>query len=239
MSDTTCTSNNQPLTGSGAAPAGRPTQTEERGAALALLPLAATLLYYASPHDLRQQTPYQFLPQVCAYAALLIWSRINSEPATRLGLARALIPQGLRWGMATGLILATVNLLVILYVVPVLGEDYRFLAETPHAKVPLFLMVPWFILFIATMVELNFRGFLLGRLQVLGVPAPLAVVISAVLFAFDPFMVATFRHLHWIAIWDGLVWGTLQCRQRNLFTPIIAHAVEVIVLYVVMRAVLG
>lgn len=227
------------MTGSAAAPARRPRQPEERGAALALLPLAATLLYYASPHDFRQQTPYQFLPQICAYAALLIWSRINGDKAMRLGLIRSLIPQGLRWGTATGLALGMVNLLVILYLVPLLGEDYRFLADTPHANIPLLLMVPWFILFIATMVELNFRGFLLGRLQALGVPAPFAVLISALLFAFDPFMVATFRHLHWIAIWDGLVWGTLQSRQHNLFTPIIAHAVEVIVLYVVMRAVLG
>lgn len=227
------------MTGSGAGAASRANQTEERGAALALPPLAATLLYYASPRDLREVSLYQFLPQCCAYAALLIWSRINGETATRLGLTRALIPQGLRWGTATGLVLGTVNLLVILYLVPRLGEDYRFLADTPHARIPLLLMVPWFILFIATMVELNFRGFLLGRLRALGVPVPLAVVISAVLFAFDPFMVATFRHLHWIAIWDGLVWGALHCRQHNLYTPIIAHAVEVIVLYTVMRIILG
>ena len=227
------------MAGSGAVSTSHATQTEERGTALALLPLVATLLYYVSPADLRQEPLYQFLPQVCAYAALLTWSRMNGTPAGRLGLMPTLIPQGLRWGTATGLVLGTVNLLVILYLVPLLGEDSRFLIDTPHAKIPLLLMVPWFILFIATMVELNFRGFLLGRLQALGLPVPLAVPISAVLFAFDPFLVATFRHLHWIAIWDGLVWGVLHCRQHNLYTPIIAHAVEVILLYVVMRTVLG
>jgi hypothetical protein len=87
---------------------------------------------------------------------------------------------------------------------PLLGGDYRFLADTPHARIPLLIMVPWFILFIATMVELNFRGFLLGRLLALGLPAPIAVPVSALLFAFDPFLVATFQHLHWIAVWDGL-----------------------------------
>lgn len=224
---------------SGAVSTSHATQTEERGTALALLPLVATLLYYGSPLELQQQSLYQFLPQAFAYAALLIWSRMNDAPATRLGLTQALIPQGLRRGTATGLVLGTVNLLVILYLVPRLGKDYRFLIDTPHAKIPLLLMLPWFILFIATMVELNFRGFLLGRLRALGLPPPLAVPISAVLFAFDPFLVATFRHLHWIAVWDGLVWGLLYCRQHNLYTPIVAHTVEVILLYVAMRTVLG
>lgn len=221
------------------ASAAHATQSNERGAILALLPLTATLLYYASPGELKQQSLYQFIPQICAYAALLAWSRINGTPARRFGLTRSLIPQGLRWGAATGLALGTVNLLVILYMVPLLGEDYRFLADTPHAKIPLFLMVPWFILFIATMVELNFRGFLLGRLLVLGLPPPIAVLLSALLFAFDPFLVATFQQLHWIAVWDGIVWGSFWVATRNLYVSIVAHAVEVILLYSVMRIVLG
>ncbi|MGC3973570.1 MAG: hypothetical protein QM771_04205 [Nitrospira sp.] len=216
-----------------------PIQRNERGAALALLPLTATFLYYASPHALQQQILYQFFPQFCAYAAFLTWSRINGATATRLGLTRSLIPQGLRWGIATGLALGTVNVLVILYLLPWLGADYRFLADTPHAKIPLFLMLPWFILFIASMVELNFRGFVLGRLLGLGLPAALAVPLSALLFAFDPFLMATFQHLHWIAVWDGLVWGSLWVAFRNLYVTIVAHAVEVILLYSVMRMVLG
>ena len=226
------------MTGSGAASASRATQTEERGPALALLPLAATLLFYASPLDLRQLPLYQFLPQLCAYAALLSWSRINCSGARRLGLTGHLVPQGLRWGITTGLVLGTVNLLVILYVVPLLGGDFRFLAHTPHAQIPLFVMVPGFILFIATFVELNFRGFFLGRLLALGLPAYTAVPLSALLFAFDPFLVATFQHLHWIAVWDGLVWGILWVAFNNLYVTIVAHAVEVILLYGVMRAIL-
>ncbi len=227
------------MTRSEEAPSTSATQTIERGAALALLPLTATLLYYASPRELRQETLYQFLPQVCAYVALFTWSRINGATATRLGLTRALIPQGLRWGIATGLALGTINLLVILYLVPWLGADYRFLADTPHAKIPLLIMVPWFILFIATMVEVNFRGFLLGRLLALGLPASIAVPLCALLFAFDPFLVATFQQLHWIAVWDGLVWGSLWVAFRNLYFTIVAHAVEVILLYTVIRVVLG
>ncbi|ULA68628.1 MAG: conserved membrane protein of unknown function [Nitrospira sp.] len=220
------------------ASAANATQSHERGAAFALLPLTATLLYYASPREFREQSLYQFIPQLCAYAAFLIWSRLNGATMKRLGLSSPLIPQGLRWGTTTGLALGTVNLLVILYVVPLLGEDYRFLADTPHAQIPLLLMVPWVILLIATLVELNFRGFLLGRLLALGLPAHIAVPLSALLFAFDPFMVATFQQLHWIAVWDGLVWGSLWVTSRNLYVPIVAHAVEVIVLYSVMRAIL-
>jgi membrane protease YdiL (CAAX protease family) len=89
------------------------------------------------------------------------------------------------------------------------------------------------------MVELNFRGFLLGRLVTMGLPPPIAVSLSALLFAFDPFLVATFQHLHWIAVWDGLVWGSLWVAFKNLYATIVAHAVEVILLYSVMRLVLG
>jgi thiamine transporter ThiT len=68
--------------------------------------------------------------------------------------------------------------------------------------------------------------------------SPLALVISTLAFAFDPFMVNTFRHLHWIAIWDGLIWGTILLRSGNLWITIVAHAVEVIVMYVAVRAAL-
>ena len=214
------------------------TQTNERGAVLGLLPLIATLLFYASPPELQHNHLYQFLPQFCAYVGLITWSNLNGSTIKRLGLASDLIPQGLRQGTVTGLVLGTINVLFILYVVPRLGGDYRFLAGTPHAKIPLLLMVPWFILCIATMVELNFRGFILGRLLALGLPSSLAVPMSALLFAFDPFLVATFQHLHWIAVCDGLVWGVLWVMLRNLYAPIVAHAVEVIVLYSVMRAIL-
>jgi thiamine transporter ThiT len=67
---------------------------------------------------------------------------------------------------------------------------------------------------------------------------PLALVTSALVFAFDPFMVVTFRHLHWIAVWDGLIWGFFWLLTRNLYVPIVAHAVEVIVVYSAVRSVL-
>ena len=73
----------------------------------------------------------------------------------------------------------------------------------------------------------------------LGLPFAFAIAVSAVLFAFDPFMMATFKHLHWIAVWDGLVWGLLWVRLRNLYATIVAHAVEGILLYSVVRIVLS
>jgi len=115
-------------------------------------------------------------------------------------------------------------------------------------QVPVLIMVPWFIVGIALLVEINFRGFLLGRLAAsesllwhhasLRRLPPLALMTSALVFAFDPFMVHTFRHLHWIALWDGLVWGLLWLLTRNLYVTIVAHAVEVIVVYSAVRSVL-
>lgn len=204
-----------------------------------LAPIAATLLYYLLPDEWRAAWPAQFFPQVCAYVALMLWGRLNDKPLARLGLAREKLRDALPSGMAIGFLLGFFNLAVILLLVPRLGYDYSFLTDTPHARIPLWLMVPWFIALIAFMVELNFRGFLLGRLDALGLPVPLAIPLTAVLFAFDPFMVATFRHLHWIAVWDGLVWGTVQQRRRNLYIPIIAHGIEVILLYSVMRSILA
>ncbi|MEP7151035.1 MAG: CPBP family glutamic-type intramembrane protease [Nitrospira sp.] len=214
-------------------------QVPERGAALVLLPIAASVLFYCSPITLRQHQLYQFLPQLCAYAAFLLWIERNKSVVQRLGLRFKLVPQGFRWGLVTGLLLGTINSLVILYLVPPLGGEYRFLADTPHAKIPLWIMLPWFIGIIALTVELNFRGFLLGRLLALKLSPSIAVMTSALLFAFDPFLVATFQQLHWIAVWDGLVWATLWVTFRNLYITIVAHAVEVMVLYGVMRTVLA
>ena len=78
-----------------------------------------------------------------------------------------------------------------------------------------------------------------GRLLALRISRSTAIGTSALLFAFDPFLVATFHQLHWIAVWDGLVWGMLWVTFRNLYVTIVAHAVEVIVLYVVMRIMLA
>ncbi|MFM7842183.1 MAG: type II CAAX prenyl endopeptidase Rce1 family protein [Nitrospira sp.] len=213
----------------------------ERLAWLAGLPIAATIGFDLLPSDLQQLWLIQLLPQAIAYVALGFWASQNPGVISRLGLQRAQLPQGLRWGTATGLVLGLFNTTVILYLVPRLGFDIGFLRETPHAQIPLAVMLPWFIVLIAFFVEINFRGFLLGRLRALfsTLPGPVAtgaaVAVSALTFSFDPFMVLTFRHLHWIAVWDGLIWGFLWVRLRNLYVPIVAHAAEVIVLYLVLR----
>ena len=218
-----------------------PTQAKEWGAVLALLPVAATLGFYALPASLQEQTLVLFAPQIVAYLALGLWATRNGNIASRLGLGKRNFLGGLRWGLFTGLLLGCLNTFVILSVYPYLGYDISFLKTTPHGRLPFLVMVPWFICGIAFFVELNFRGLLLGRLAALESRlwrsdvaqrfSPLALIASALIFAFDPFMVNTFQDLHWIAVWDGLIWGTIWLRTRNLYITIVAHAVEVIVMY--------
>jgi membrane protease YdiL (CAAX protease family) len=215
--------------------------TSEWGSTLALLPIAATLAYYVLPASLQAQISVQFAPQLLAYAALFLWASRNSAVRFRLGLDRAEVRTGLRQGLITGLALGGLNTGVILAVFPFLGYDITFLRHTPHGLLPLFVMVPWMIGIIAFFVELNFRGFILGRLAALESRlwkpsadnrfSPLALLTTTLLFAFDPFMVHTFQHLHWIAVWDGLIWGAIRLRTGNLYTTIVAHAVEVLIMY--------
>lgn len=226
-------------------PHATPTQAEERGAALALLPIAATLGFYTLPASIQEQTFVQFAPQLLAYLAFGLWAMQNHGIASRLGLEKWKAWKGLRWGFLTGLLLGCLNSVVILLISPSLGYDIHFLTATPHAQLPLFVMVPWFICLIALFVEINFRGFMLGRLlswerQLLGpklspLASTIALGISAITFAFDPFMVNTFQHLHWIALWDGLIWGIIWLSTKNLYATMVAHAVEVLVLYSATR----
>ena len=219
------------------------------GAALALLPIGATFGYYGLPASLKAQLLVQFIPQFLAYVGLSLWARRASDVAVRLGLERRTVRNGVQWGILTGLLLGGLNTFVILSVYPSLGYDITFLKQTPHGRLPVLLMVPWLICGIALFIELNFRGFLLGRLADLEShwrgtdsrkrPALLALAVSSLTFAFDPFMVNTFQHLHWIALWDGLIWGTIWLRTRNLWMTIVAHAVEVIVMYSAVRAAIG
>jgi len=222
-----------------------PAQAAEWGRALALLPIAATLAYYVLPASLQAQTLVQFAPQLLAYAALFLWASRNPAVQFRLGLDRANVPPGLRRGVVTGLALGSLNTCVILAVFPSLGYDITFLRRTPHGLLPVFVMIPWVIGVIALFVELNFRGFILGRLAAMesclwksgvGCPfSPLALLTTSLLFAFDPFMVNTFHHLHWIALWDGLIWGAIRLRTGNLYTTIVAHAIEVLIMYSAVR----
>jgi thiamine transporter ThiT len=225
------------------------TQEAERGSALALFPLAATFGYYFLPVALQQRTVIQFIPQLLAYVALMMWASRNQSVWSRLGLTSGNFRNGLRWGLLTGFVLGSVNTVVILSIYPSLGYDINFLKTTPHGRLPILVMVPWAICFIALVVELNFRGFLLGRFAVMeaslsksGISQsfpPLALGASALLFAFDPFLVNTFRHLHWIALWDGLIWGAIRLHTGNLSMTIVAHAVEVTMMYLAVRAAIG
>ncbi|HEV8540284.1 MAG TPA: hypothetical protein VGQ60_03900, partial [Nitrospiraceae bacterium] len=178
----------------------------ERDAGLALLPVLSTALFYLLPPGLQDNVALQFAPQALAYVGLGIWAGRNDRVLQRLGLASEGLNVGLRWGVATGLVLGTINVAVILWLVPSLGGDIAFLRQTPHARIPSALMLPWVIVLIAIFVEVNFRGFLLGRLLALGrswfpgssyAGAALAITVSALVFSFDPFMTATFRRLHW------------------------------------------
>ncbi len=226
-------------------PPAPPAQAKEWGAALALLPIAATLAFYAIPASLQEQTLVLFAPQIAAYLALSLWAAYNRDVISRLGLEKGNLRNGLRWGLPTGLLLGCMNTFVILSAYPHLGYDISFLKTTPHGRLPLMAMVPWFICGIAFLIELSFRGFLLGRLSALESGlwrsefaqrfSPLALTTSALIFAFDPFMVNTFQHLHWIAVWDGLIWGAIYLRTRNLYITIVAHAVEVMVMYSAVR----
>ncbi|NOS77859.1 MAG: CPBP family intramembrane metalloprotease [Nitrospira sp.] len=224
-------------------------QTNERGAALALLPITTTVAFYMLPASWQEHTFIQFAPQLVAYLALVLWTTHNHPVLPLLGLRPRGLKSGLRLGLMIGLGLGCLNTMVILKAIPAMGFDITFLKDTPHAHIPLALMLPWFICGIAVFVEINFRGFLLGRLASLEsrffshpltpYPSPLALVLSAVAFSFDPFMVTTFQHLHWIAIWDGFVWGAARLKTNNLYIPIIAHAVEVMVMYSAVRVALG
>jgi membrane protease YdiL (CAAX protease family) len=224
------------------------TQADEWGAALALLPIAATLDYYALPDWLQEHTLIQLAPQLIAYLAFALWASLNGSIIPRLGLETQRVARGVKIGIITGLVLGGLNALVILRLVPSLGYDIAFLKHTPHAQLPMLVMVPWFIAGIALFVELNFRGFLLGRLVTLesGIwhrpwlrsCSPAALLTSALVFAFDPFMVHTFQYLHWIAVGDGLIWGFIWLRTGNLYATIVAHAVEVILVYSAVRSAL-
>ncbi len=226
----------------------------ERTAGLAFLPIATTIGYYFLPLNWQLSLPILFLPQISAYLALGLWVSFNVDRVAKLGLEFQKIAPGIQWGTVTGILLGCLNSSVILYIIPAYGGDITFLRDTPHAQLPFWVMVPWFILFIACAVELNFRGFLLGRLLVYcstivnhrPLPSPtlpkigilLSLLLSAFTFSFDPFMVATFGFLHWIAVWDGLIWGWMWIRLTNLYAVIIAHAVEVVILYLTVRAAL-
>jgi len=211
----------------------------ERAAWLALLPAFATASYYALPVPLQQNLWITFAPQLLAYGALAAWALANPGWWAALRLQSDGIGPGLKWGGLVGVAMGAVNLSLILQVIPALGGDIAFLRGTPHAQAPVWVMFPLGIAGIGVLVELNFRGFQMGRLlALLGNSTAgriAAVVVSALVFAHDPFMTRVFRHLHVIAVWDGLVWGLLLLRTGSLYATMAAHTVEVWILYVWLK----
>src|SRR4030042_6991819 len=95
-----------------------PTQTEERGAALALLPVAATLDFYALPASLQEQTLVQLAPQLVAYLACALWATCNRGLVSRLGLEKGNLRDGLRWGLLTGPLVGGLHAFAIISVYP-------------------------------------------------------------------------------------------------------------------------
>lgn len=227
---------------------------QEQHAWLAFFPVVATCIFYVLPESLQIQTFVQFLPQLVGYLGLAFWIGYNTGVTQRLGLSTVLITKGIRLGVAVGVVLGACNSIVILWAAPEMGYDIAFLKETPHAKVPIIMMVPWLIIAIAIGVEINFRGFILGRLLTFanawkwsdrGAQSSqwswersAAIGCSALVFAFDPFLVNTFKHLHWIAVWDGAIWGWMFSKTRTLYATIAAHAVEVVIMYLCVKTVL-
>ena len=213
--------------------------TSERAAWLALIPVLATGGYYLLPTPLRQNLWIIFAPQLLGYGALAIWLVVNPGRISALRLRTAGMHAAVKGGLFVGIAMGVVNLSVILQVIPALGGDIFFLQNTPHAQAPVWMMLPLGIAGIGVLVELNFRGFQMGRLLALFGPARAgriaAVVISALVFAHDPFMVRVFQHLHVLAVWDGLVWGVLLLRTGSLYATMAAHTVEVWILYVSLK----
>jgi membrane protease YdiL (CAAX protease family) len=207
----------------------------ERGAWLVVVPLAATALYYVLPDAIRENPWIVFAPQIAAYVMLAIWLLQNRPWRERLWFESHRLFAALRWGTAVGLVMGAINLTSILVLIPLIGGDITFLRETPHALAPLWLMFPVGIAAIGIFVELNFRGFQMGRLLALfgssRAAQAAAVIVSAFAFAWDPFMVNVFRSLHWIALVDGLIWGVLLLRTQSLYATMAAHTVEVWILY--------
>ncbi len=226
----------------------------EHAASLALVPIVTTFGFYILPVHWQSNVFVQFIPQLSAYLALSLWASCNTNLLVKLGLERHKLLIGMKWGMLTGICLGCLNAFIILSIIPSLGGEITFLRRTPHAQIPFWVMMPWFILCIASAVELNFRGFLLGRLlnfftRTLGTRlfssnrpqtffVMLSLLLSALTFSFDPFMVATFGSLHWIAVWDGLIWGWIWIRTTNLYAVVTAHAIEVMILYMAVRTAL-
>ncbi|MCE9536919.1 MAG: hypothetical protein K8R65_11000, partial [Nitrospirae bacterium] len=75
-------------------PHATPAQADEQGAALSLLPIAATLSFYTLPASLQEQPLVQFAPQLIAYLAFGLWASRNRNIVSRLGLEKEKVQDG-------------------------------------------------------------------------------------------------------------------------------------------------
>jgi membrane protease YdiL (CAAX protease family) len=180
-----------------------------------------------------------FTPILLTLLCLICWWRWNGGSLHQLRLRKEGVGEAVRVGAVAGAALALFNLFVILKLTIWLGYSYDFLQLTPHADLPFWLMFPFGILIIAFIIEVLFRGWMLGRLWVLMENirggAALSIFLSALFFSFDPFMVIYFKGYHWLALSDGLVWGGLLFKTRNLASTIAAHTVEVWIIYFILK----
>jgi len=212
---------------------------KERWSGLAAVPAVLTVAFpFWSPFSSDSLWP-TLVPQIAAYACLAVWWAVNDRRLDRLFLVSHNLKKRLMLGGLVGILTGLINFWVIVKLTPWMGYSFDFLRDTPHARMPFAVMVPWGIVMIAVLVEINFRGFMLGRFMAMlgGRPygSAAAAILSAVVFSLDPFMVTVFRGYHWLALTDGLIWAGLLLRTGNLSSTVTAHAVEVILVYSVLR----
>ncbi len=212
--------------------------SKEPSSWLLLIPLGSILVYYIffypSSHLL-----LVFTPLILTLFSLIGWWRWDGGGFQHLRLRKEGLKEAVLMGAGAGAVLALFNLFVILKLTVWFGHSYDFLQQTPHAHLPIWLMLPFGILLISFIVELLFRGWILGRLWMLTKNMPggayLSILLSALVFSFDPFMVVYFRGYHWLALSDGLVWGGLLLKTQNLASTIAAHTVEVWIVYFILK----
>lgn len=210
----------------------------EHSSWLLVFPLISVVLYYLLFFP-SSRLHLVLAPLAVGFLSLIAWSVWNRGGLDKLRLRRKGLGAAVGKGALTGVCLALFNLFVILELTVWLGYSYDFLRETPHAGLPFRVMFPLGILVIGFGIEVLFRGWILGRfwalLKNIRGGAALSIFLSALLFSFDPFMVAYFRGYHWLALSDGIVWGALLWRTQNLFSTVAAHTVEVWIVYFILK----